>query len=51
MESYRVQWSAGGARHTSAVAYNKGTAQERKAELEVRDVVTDVTMICVKPGE
>lgn len=51
MENFRVKWSAGGEEHTSAVAYDRATAEERKAELEQQDDVSAVRIVPTKPGE
>ncbi|MFD9075976.1 hypothetical protein [Streptomyces lasiicapitis] len=51
MINYRLDWTdTTGRRRTSAVAYDKTSAQDRKQRLEA-DGCTNVTVRQVKPGE
>lgn len=51
MQNYALTWndSTGKAR-TSSVAYDKGSANSRKTELEAGGN-TDVTIVPIRPGE
>ncbi|MFC8008707.1 hypothetical protein [Streptomyces cinereoruber] len=51
MQNYKLTWKKNGATKRSGVAYDKPSADHRKARLEQEDGVTDVQVIKVKPGE
>ncbi|MFE3484844.1 hypothetical protein [Streptomyces griseus] len=51
MQNYALTWTdATGKARASSVAYDKGSANSRKAELEA-DGNTDVTIAPIRPGE
>ncbi|MFI6140284.1 hypothetical protein ACIBCC_19115 [Streptomyces griseus] len=51
MQNYALTWTdATGKRRASTVAYDKPSAEHRKAELEA-DGATDVTVASIRPGE
>ncbi|WP_185893450.1 hypothetical protein [Streptomyces sp. WAC08241] len=51
MQNYKVAWVQDGEPKRSGVAYDKPSAEDRKARLEQEDGITDVQIIQVKPGE
>jgi hypothetical protein len=51
MQNYGLTWTdADGTRRASAVAYDKGSGEQRKADLE-KGGATEVEIVAVKPGE
>lgn len=51
MQNYALTWTdAAGKGRASTVAYDKPSAEHRKAELEA-DGATDVTISSIRPGE
>ncbi|MFI1530758.1 hypothetical protein [Streptomyces griseus] len=51
MKNYALTWTdASGQRQASSVAYDEGSANGRKDDLEAEGA-TDVTIVPIRPGE
>ncbi|MFI1189738.1 hypothetical protein [Streptomyces californicus] len=51
MQNYALTWNdSDGRHHASSVAYDKSSANDRKAELQAAGA-TNVTIVPVRPGE
>ncbi|WP_204116760.1 hypothetical protein [Streptomyces sp. CS081A] len=51
MENFKVAWMQDGEPKRSTVAYDRPSAEDRKARLEREAGVSDVKIVKVKPGE
>lgn len=51
VQNFKVTWVQAGRSMRSGVAYDKPSAEDRKARLGQEDGVTDVQVVEVKPGE